>query len=76
MKWRKIAYSAIALSKRRAIKRVVKEKHGQYVADRVSKHISEALSRLKNFPELRISMREQYDLDCDYYMLFVEKNMF
>lgn len=23
-----------------------------------------------------ISMREQYDLDCDYYMFFVEKNYF
>ncbi len=36
MKLRKIAYSAIALSKRKAIKREVKDKHGQNVADRVS----------------------------------------
>lgn len=76
MKLRKIAYSAIALSKRKAIKREVKDKHGQTVADRVSKHISEALSELKKFPNMGISMREQYDLDCDYYMLFVEKNYF
>ena len=65
MKLRKIAYSVIALSKRKAIKREVKDKHGQTVADRVSKHISEALSELKKFPEMGISMREQYDLDSD-----------
>lgn len=76
MKIKKIAYSAIALSKRKAIKRDIKGKHGQYVADRVSKHISKALSELKQFPEMGISMREQYDLDCDYYMFFVEKNYF
>lgn len=76
MKLRKIAYSAIALSKRKAIKREIKDKHGQNVADRVSKNISEVLSELKKFPEMGISMREQYDLDCDYYMLFVEKNYF
>ena len=76
MKPRKIAYSAIALSKRKAIKRDIKEKHGQNVADRVSKHISKAVSELKKYPEMGISMREQYDLDCDYYLYFVEKNYF
>lgn len=76
MKRKKIAYSAVALSKRKAIKRDVKAKHGQNVADRVSNHISQALAELKEFPEMGIPMREQYDLDCDYYMLFVEKNYF
>ena len=57
---RKIAYSAIALSKRKAIKREIKGKHGQYVADRVSKHISKALSELKLFPEMGISMNLYY----------------
>lgn len=76
MKIRKIAYSAIALSKRKAIKRDIRTKNGQIVADKVSKHISEALSELKKFPEMGISMRKQYDLECDYYMLFVEKNYF
>lgn len=76
MKIRKIAYSSVALSKRKAIKRNIKEKHGQNVADRVSKRMSEGLSELKKFPEMGICMREQYDLDCDYYMLFLEKNYF
>lgn len=76
MKPKKIAYSAVALSKRKAIKRNVKAKHGQNVADRVSNHISKVLSELKVFPEMGTSMRKQYDLDCDYYMLFVEHNYF
>ena len=76
MKLRKIAYSAIALSKRKAIKRDIKTVYGQIVADRVSKHISDTLAELKKFPNMGISMREQYDLDCDYYMLFVEQNYF
>lgn len=76
MKLRKIAYSAIALSKRRAIKKDLKERYGQNVADRVSKHISDALSELKRFPEMGISIREQYHLECDYYLFFIEKNYF
>ena len=76
MKSKKIAYSAIALSKRKAIKREIKAKHGQAIADRVSDHISKALSELKKYPEIGTSMREQYDLDCDYYMFFVEHNYF
>lgn len=74
MKLKKIAYSAIALSKRRAIKREIKEKYGQCVADRVSKHMSQTVAKLKQFPEMGVSLRGQYDLDCDYYMLFVEHN--
>lgn len=76
MKLRKIAYSAIALSKRKAIKRDIKTVYGQTVADRVSKNISDTLAELKKFPNMGIPMREQYDLDCDYHMLFVEHNYF
>ena len=67
MKRKKITYSAIALSKRKAIKRDIKEKHGQDAADRISNDISKAVAELKQFPEMGISMREIYD----YYMLFV-----
>ena len=76
MKPMKIAYSSVALSKRKAIKRSIKEKHGQVVADRVSSNISKRISELKEFPEMGISMRKKYDLDCEYYMLFVEHNYF
>ena len=76
MKQKKLGYSTVALSKRKAIKRDVKEKHGQFVADRVSDRISKVLSDLKKFPEMGVSMREQYDLDCDYYILFIEQNYF
>lgn len=76
MKPKKIAYSAVALSKRKAIKRDVKAKYGQSVANRVSDHISKVISELKKFPEMGISMRKQYGLDCDYYMLIVEHNYF
>ena len=76
MKPKKLGYSTVALSKRKEIKRDVKIKHGQFVADRISDRISKVLSDLKKFPEMGISMREQYDLDCDYYMLFIEHNYF
>ncbi len=76
MKQRKIIYSAIALSKRKTIKKEVKEKYGQAVADRVSDHIKEMLSKLKKFPKMGISMREQYGLDCEYHLLFIEHNYF
>ena len=73
---KKIAYSEIALSKRKAIKRDIKQKHGVEVAERVSKNISKAIAELKEFPEIGVSMREKYDLDCDYYILFIENNYF
>ena len=76
MTMRKIVYSNIALSKRKAIKKYVKQKYGADVADKVSKSISKAIAHLKCFPDTGISMRNKYDLDCDYYMLFVEHNYF
>ena len=36
----------------KAIKRDVKTKHGQFVADRVSHRIGKVLSDLKKFPEM------------------------
>lgn len=73
---RKIAYSEIALLKRKAIKRELKEKYGKTYADKFSKSISKAIAELKRFPEMGVSMREKYDLDCDYYMLFIVHNYF
>lgn len=73
---RKITYSKIALSKRKAIKKDIKEKYGSERADKFSKHISETIAGLKQFPEMGVSMREKYELDCDYYMLFIEHNYF
>ena len=62
------------MSKRKAIKRDIKQKYGVEVAERVSKNISKAIAELKEFPEIGVSMREKYDLDCDYYILFIEHN--
>lgn len=76
MMQRKIAYSDIALSKRKSIKRNIKEKYGKERADKFSKHISKTIAKLKRYPELGVSLREKYDLDCDYYTLFLEHNYF
>lgn len=76
MTQRKIAYSEIALSKRKAIKKDIKKKYGKERADKFSRHISKSIVELKAFPELGIPLREKYDLDCDYYMLFIEHNYF
>ncbi len=76
MTQRKIVYSEIALSKRKIIKKDIKERYGKEKADKFSEHISRKIAELKKFPELGISLRENYDFDCDYYMLFVEHNYF
>lgn len=73
---RKLVYSPIALSKRKKIKREVKERYGKGKADSVSNHISKVLADLKKFPDMGTSMREKYDLDCDYYVLFIAPNYF
>ncbi|MDE6973476.1 MAG: type II toxin-antitoxin system RelE/ParE family toxin [Lachnospiraceae bacterium] len=76
MTGRKIAYSEIALSKRKAIKKEIKDRYGKERADKFSEHISKSIAKLKNFPELGVSLRDKYELDCDYYMLFIEHNYF
>ncbi len=76
MKLKKIVYSSVALSKRKAIKNEIKQKNGQYTADKVSKRISAVIAKLKEFPEMGESMRMQYDLDCDYRMIFIEHSYF
>lgn len=76
MKQRKIVYSALALLKRKTIKKEIKEKYGQEQADKFSNRISKILSELKRFPEMGSSMRDKYDLDCEYYILFAENNYF
>ena len=76
MTHRKIAYSETALSKRKAIKKDIKERYGKERADKFSKFISKNITELKKFPELGVPLRDKYDLDCDYYMLFIEHNYF
>ena len=46
MMQRKISYSEIALSKRKAIKKDIKEKYGKERADKFSKHISKSIAEL------------------------------
>ena len=76
MTQKKIIYSEIALSKRKAIKRDIKEKYGHEFAEKFSKRVSKRIAELKQFPQMGVSMRETYGLDCDYYMLFVAHNYF
>lgn len=71
---KKIVYSKTALSKRKAIKKEIKAKYGPKRADKFSENISRAIAKLKQFPEMGVCMREKYDLDCEYYMLYIEHN--
>ena len=73
---RKIAYSEAALSKRKAIKREIKEKYGKERANEFARNVSETIAKLKRFPEMGMPLREKYGLDCDYYMLFIEHDYF
>ena len=76
MTQKKIVYSEIALSKRKAIKKNIKDSYGKERADKFSTDISRKLAELKRFPDIGVSMREKYNLDCDYYMIFIEHNYF
>lgn len=76
MMQRRIVYSQVALSKRKAIKKSIKNNYGKERADKISSHISKTIAELKQFPNMGVSMREKYNLDCDYYMLYIEHNYF
>ncbi|MDE5939656.1 MAG: hypothetical protein K2H37_11305 [Lachnospiraceae bacterium] len=62
MTGREIAYSEIVLSKRKAIKKEIKERYGKERADKFSEHISKSIAKLKKFPEVGVSLRDKYDL--------------
>lgn len=34
------------------------------------------IAELKTFPEMGVSLREKYDLDCNYNMILIEHNYF
>ena len=73
---KKVVYSEIALKKRKAIKKEIKDRYGKERADKFSEHISKTIAKLKQFPEMGSSMRNKYGLDCDYYVIFIEHNYF
>ncbi len=73
---KKVLYSEIALKKRKAIKKDIKDRYGKERADKFSEHISKTIAKLKQFPEMGSSMRNKYGLDCDYYVIFIEHNYF
>lgn len=76
MKQRKIVYSQVALTKRKIIKKDIKEKYGEEKANKFSNHVTRVLAELKKYPQMGSSIREKYGSECEYYILFVEHNYF
>lgn len=54
----------------KAIKKDIKDRYEKERADKFSKRVPKSIAELMKFPELGISLRGKYDLDCDYYILF------
>lgn len=50
MTQKKVVYSEIALNKRKTIKKDIKDRYGKERADKFSKHISQTIAKLKQFP--------------------------
>lgn len=53
-------------------KKSIKDNYDKEWVDKFSAYISKTIAELKQFPDMGTSMREKYNLDCDYYMMFIE----
>lgn len=49
------------------MKKEIRERYGQETAEKITKQISRTIAKLKQFPQLGVSMREQYVWDCNNY---------
>lgn len=73
---RKLEYSQIVRKKLKILKGKLMEQYGEEFAKKRLGEISARLRQLEEFGESGIRIAEQYEVDTDYYLVFVRHNYF
>lgn len=73
---RKLEYSQIVRKKLKILKGKLMEQYGEEFAKKRLGEISARLRQLEEFGESGIRIAEQYEVDTDYYLIFVRHNYF
>ena len=73
---RKLEYSQIVRRKLKELKAELADKYGNEFASKSIKEMTTALRRLEQFADSGVRIAEMYDIDTDYYYVFVRHNYF
>lgn len=73
---RKLEYSQIVRRKLKELKAELADKYGNEFASKSIKEMTTALRRLEQFADSGVRIAEMYDVDTDYYYVFVRHNYF
>ena len=73
---RKLEYSQIVRRKLKELKAELVDKYGNEFASKSIKEMTTALRRLEQFADSGVRIAEMYDVDTDYYYVFVRHNYF
>ena len=71
-----LEYSQIVRKKLKILKGKLTEQYGEEFAKKKLGEISARLRQLEEFGESGIRVAEQYDVETDYYLIFVNHNYF
>ncbi|MBQ7416730.1 MAG: type II toxin-antitoxin system RelE/ParE family toxin [Acidaminococcaceae bacterium] len=71
---KKLAYSPHCKEKIVKLRKYLDFHFGTQVRRKVFKEIDERIHLLQRFESMGISIREVYDIDCDYFCVYVAKN--
>lgn len=73
---KRLEFSYVAKNKLHAIKEDLSEKYGDEFTRKVLTYIMKNLRQLENFPQAGVRIAELYEIDTDYYYLFLKHNYF
>ena len=73
---KKLEYSQIARQKLKKLKRDLSQKFGLSFAKKSIKRMTTSVRRLEQFADSGVQIAEMYDIDTDYWYVFVNHNYF
>lgn len=71
-----LEFSQIVRNKLRELKSEMLSKYGDEFAGKCIKEITSVLRRLERFSTIGVRIAEMYDIDTDYYYIFINHNYF
>ena len=72
----RLEYSQIVRKKLINLKNELLKSYGEKETGKIIKKITKGVRQLEIFPQSGISVSSNYDIDCDYHYIFVERNYF
>lgn len=72
----RLEYSQIVRKKLKWLRNELMQDYGETITKKIMGKITERLRVLETFPQSGTRLSSQYDIECDYSYVFVERNYF